>query len=405
MEASGGIRNRTFRIGILVGMFVVALNLRPAITSVPPLIEVIRADLGLTYASVSLLTAIPVLCMGLFALGTPRVTKVFGREQAIFWMVALISGATILRAYGESWFILLVSTVVIGVGIAVGQTILPSIVKTYFPESVAFATGLYTASLAIGAALASGLTVFLQTVFGSWTWALAAWGLLGIIGLIAWFPVMNVGASRTQSGPDVRDDSSSSLPLRNAMAWRATIFLGITANFFFIGITWIPARYVALGWPEGRGGILLTVFILAGLIGMFSISAFGDRTLDRRPWIASMGVFVLVGTAAIGIVPTQFPWLFVAIFGIGSGGLFTLALMLPTDFAVDTHATVRLSTMVFAGGYLLAGIGPYVIGFFLDIGISYGNVFVGMAFGAIALGVLSIPFSTANRGAIGKKTG
>lgn len=388
----GGPSHR-FRVILLVGLILVGLNLRPAITTVPPLLETIRADIAISYAAASLLTAIPVFLMGVFALLTPRIVARVGREWAVFWAMAVITAATIARLFGQIWVVLVISTVLVGVGIAVGQTILPAVVNAYFPDKVAFATGLYTAALAIGAALGSMFAIPLTSRFGDWTVGLAVWGVLGLVGLATWLPLIRNAGPQGSANTVPRAGLLSELPLSDPLAWRLILFLGLTANFFFVGITWLPPRFVDVGWSEASAGVLLTLFILIGLLGMLTISAVGDRLPDRRPWIALMGCCVLVGTVAIGIFPGWIAWASVGLFGVGSGGLFTVALMLPADYAPDPEATSRVSAMVFAGGYLIAGGGPYLVGLALDAGFGYRAVFLGIATTAVALLLVAVPLS------------
>lgn len=381
------------RLVILAGLLLVAINLRPAITSVPPIIETIRIDLALSYASVSLLTVIPILCMSIFALTTPRVVKLLGREQGIFWALGLVAIATLARTVGDHWGLLVGSTILVGIGIAIGQTILPSIVKSYFPDRIAFATGLYTAALAIGATLGSILTVPLQLQLGTWTVALAAWGVLALVGVAGWLPIWKQARERRVDTAQTAPDSVFRLPVSRPLAWLLTLFMGVVANFFFITITWLPARFVAIGWTESQGSVIVSVFIVAGLIGMLSISAFGDRFLDRRWWIWGMLSLVIIGSLPIGLAPSWSPWLTTTVFGIGSGGLFTLALMLPADYAADGLSTDRLSAMVFAGGYCMAAIGPYAFGRLLDLEFTYGTLFSSFAVAAILIAGIVITFT------------
>ena len=388
------VDNKGFsRLVILAGLLLVAINLRPAITSVPPIIETIRIDLALSYAAVSLLTVIPILCMSIFALATPWVVNLLGREQGIFWALGLVAIATLARTVGDHWGLLVGSTILVGIGIAIGQTILPSIVKSYFPDRIAFATGLYTAALAIGATLGSILTVPLQIQLGTWTVALAAWGILALVGVVGWFPILRQARERRVDVDRTTSQSIFRLPVSRPLAWTLTLFMGVVANFFFITITWLPARFVAIGWTESQGSVIVSLFIVAGLIGMLSISAFGDRFLDRRLWIWGMLSLVVVGSLPIGLTPSWYPWVTTTIFGIGSGGLFTLALMLPADYATDGPSADRLSAMVFAGGYCMAAIGPYAFGRLLDLEFTYGLLFSSFGVAAIGVGGIVIAFS------------
>jgi len=415
---------------VLAGILLVSLNLRPSITSVSPLLEAIRADLTISYTAISLLTTIPVLCMGVFALLTPAVTRRFGREGGVFWAVALIAVATFGRIGSQSALVLFGTTLLIGVGIAISQTLLPPLVSVYYPDRVAFVTGLYTASLAVGASFGSAFTVSLRDLLGSWMAALAVWGALAVIAAVAWIPVLRADPAGTASGAadspgegasadgaepiaeevsaggdsppgeDVSADGDGrpadaevgpgqgSLPLRSLIAWLLVLFLGGAGNLFYSGVTWLAPRYIALGWSEEAAGLLLTVFVVAQLVGMGLITVFGDRTVDRRGWVVVLSLPLIASVLGIAYAPESFPWVFAGAFGAGAGGLFTLALTLPVDFSASDAATEQVSSMVLAGGYTLAAVGPLAIGSVLDVGGTYALVFAGFA--AITAGIIGI---------------
>src|ERR671932_2140761 len=174
---------------LLVALFLVASNLRPAFTSVSPLLETIGQDLGLGRAALGLLTTIPVLCMSVFALTAARITERIGAERGVLWSVVLIGVATAARLAGEQVVALFASTFLVGVGIAVAQSQLPTIVKAHFPQRVALVTGLYTLGINAGAALAAEATALLKSLLeGFWPGALAFWSLLAVIAVVFWLP-------------------------------------------------------------------------------------------------------------------------------------------------------------------------------------------------------------------------
>ena len=400
---------------VLIGILIVSLNLRPAITSIPPLIEVIRADVGLSYAAVSLLTAIPVLCMGVFAFAVPTVTRVFGREEGVLWAVVVIGVATAARIASANPIVLFGSTILVGIGIAICQTLLPAIVGRYFRHRVAFATGLYAASLSLGAAVATGLTVPLWDLLGSWPLSLTSWTLVAVAGVLVWIPIVrnppvvddsstsdSSTADSPKTGSSTADspktgsstsDSQGQLPLTDPFAWTITILFAGSSMTFYSGLTWLAPRYVALGWSEAAAGILLTLFLITQLVGMFAVSAFGDRRADRRPWFYLMAVLVTVGTAGIALSPTSFPWVWSAVFGTGIGGLFSLALTLPVDFGETGDATDRLSAMAMGIGFGVAAIGPFVIGAIRDLTGGFTSSFIGLTVLGVAMLGLSIQFA------------
>lgn len=372
---------------VLIGILLAAFNLRPAIASVSPLLEVIRSDTGLSYAAISLLTSVPVFCMGIFALATPTVTRLVGRERGLFWGIGLIGFATAGRVAGDNSIVLIATTVLVGIGIAISQTLLPPLISVYFPRRVAFATGLYTASLSAGAAIATAVTGPLRAVVGSWTTALALWALLAGVALLAWLPVL-------RSRPRRRTDSMVDRRLFEAISWTdrdVWMMIGVLGGgntIFYSTLTWLAPRYVALGWSENASGFLLTAFLVSQVGGMLAVSAFADRLFDRRTWLGGALVLTAVGAIGVALRPEVLPWGIAAVFGTGAGGLFALALTLPVDFAAGDDTAGQLSTVVMCGGYLIGAVGPFVIGLSRDAGGGYPTTFGGMA--VLCLGLLVV---------------
>ncbi len=380
---------------ILAAIVITSLNLRPAVVSVSPVLEVIRADLALSYTLVSLLTMVPIFCMGVFAFGTPFVTKHIGRERGVLWAVVLIGGATGLRLWGKEAVILFGTTILVGIGIAIAQTILPSLVKSHFQDRVALATGLYSGCIALGAALASGLTVPVMDSFDSWPIALAIWSLLAIVASVMWLPVLR--SNETEPTPDTQPERSSpatGIPWRNGLAWAITLVFVLNVAVYYSLITWLAPRYNSLGWTENQAGLLLTVFIFTGLIGMFALTALGDRYEDRRFWSVVMLVPALIGTIGIAFLPELVPWIWAMFVGFGAGGWFTLALMLPVDYSQNEATADRLSSMALGLGYMAGAIVPFVIGGLRDVVGNFTIAFVGLAvltFVGLAIGLIFSP--------------
>ena len=356
----------------LLAISLAALNLRPAIASISPVIEPIRADLVLSYTAVSFLTTIPVFCMGLFAFVTPRVSQ-YGRERVLFWSIIILGVATAARIGGGNAFILFTTTIVVGITIAIAQTLLPALVGEYFPERTAFATGIYSISLALGATIASALTAPIYNAVGSWPISLASWALLAVAAALVLLPLTKSSESHSR---ETMESNQSQLPWKSPLAWMVTLFTAGTSAIFYSGLTWLAPRYVALGWNETTAGFLLTVYTLTQVIGMGLFSLFGDRFNDRRPWIWFMGLITSASLVVIAIEPEFYPWLVVTLFGAGSGGMFAIALVLPVEFASDNQATDRLATMAMGIGYMIAAIGPSLVGGFRDLVGGYAPAFV-----------------------------
>jgi CP family cyanate transporter-like MFS transporter len=375
---------------VLIGILVVAVNLRLAIASVSPVLEQMRSDLGLGYAAISLLTTIPTLCMGIFAFATPLLARRLGRERTVFWATVLIGVATVARLWSAHVVVLFATTVVVGIGISVAQTLLPELVSEYFAARAGFVTGLYSTCLIIGAGIATGLTAPLVNALGSWPAALAAWSVVAVIAAVVWTPVMR-GARST---PDPETTTTPSrIPWRHPWVWAFALFFAGQIVLFFSMLTWLAPLYVGLGWSPKRAGFLLTVAIGGEIIGSLCVSWFTDRFPDRRPILAVMYLVSAVSLTAVAFIPLFAPWFWVALMGFGIGGGFSLGLTLPVDYAPTPDTAGQLSAMVLGIGYFVGAFGPFVIGWVRSLTGSYQLPFLSLAVLSAMMLVSAMGFS------------
>lgn len=373
---------------LLAGLVLVALNLRPAFASVSPVLETIRQDLGLSRAATGLLITIPVLCMGVFAFASARIGGRIGLERGVLWSVILIGTATAGRLAGDFAPALYATTLLIGIGVAVGQALLPAVVKRYFPDRAALVTGLYTVGFNAGAAIAAGATVALQNLFGgSWPTALAFWALLAVPATAVWLPLAGSGDAK-EAAPARR-----SLPWNSPRAWFLALFFAATSCLFWSVLTWLAPLYQDEGLSVARSGFLLTLFTVVQILGAFALPALADRSRDRRPALALALVTTGVGLTAVVLFPLASPWTFTTLLGFGIGGLFPLALTLPLDYSPDPDAASRLTAMTLGVGYLLAALGPLAMGALRDATGSYATP-VAVLVALTAAMLVSIPTLT-----------
>src|SRR5215208_3555282 len=376
---------------LLVGLFLVALNLRPAISSVPPVLETIRQDLGLGRAFLGLLTTIPVLCMSALALVAPKISRRIGAERAVLWSIVLIGLAVAGRLAAGQPGVLFGTTLVAGVGIAVAQSLLPAVVKGWFPDRAAFVTGLYTVGITGGLALAALTTVPIErTLGGFWPGALAAWSLFAAVAVVFW--LLLTARARSVSQPEVAYERAR-LPWRSGRAWSVALFFGAESCLFFSSLTWLAPLYIDRGLDEGRAGLLLAVFALVRVPSAFLFPALADRSGDRRPWLVLTLILATFGFCAAGLVPLAASWAplaWVVVLGLGVGGLFPLALTLPLDYSADADEAGRLTAMTFFVGYVVAAVGPVAVGALRDATGGYAVPFVALA--TLSVGMLFASF-------------
>ncbi len=142
------------RVLLGVSLVLVAFNLRPVFSSLSAVLPDAVRDLGLSGAFAGLLTTAPVLCLGLFAPFAPGLAIRFGAERVILGMLLLLALGTGLRGL-PSGFALLFGSMAAGAAIAVGNVLLPGLVKRDFSDRPALMTGLFTMALCGGAAVAA----------------------------------------------------------------------------------------------------------------------------------------------------------------------------------------------------------------------------------------------------------
>lgn len=369
---------------LLVALFLAGMDLRAPIASVPPLVPRISADLQLSGALAGLLTALPVICMGAFAPPAERLAARVGRETTVLVALSVLTVGLALRLAGDAVTLLYLGTFLAGVGIATTQTVLPGIVKDFFPSRAGAVTGLYLVAMAGGATLASGTAVPLADAWHSWTWALAAWTAPAAVGVAAWAALAN--RSRDLGEPT----AGGGLPWRSGAARLVTGYLAIQSTLFYSQLAWIAPAYVDRGWSAARAGLLLAVYNAVQLVAALVVPAWFDRVRDPRPLLYLAVGCSLFGMLALVLAPELAPWPAMAVLGFGQGAGFGLGLVLLPAYARDPATAARLSAMAFLVGYLTAASGPVLVGAARDATSSFTPGFAGLlVIDAVQLWVVS----------------
>lgn len=369
----------------ILALFFVSINLRIGITSVSPVLETIRQDLNISNFSVSFLTAIPVFCMGTFALLTGKVIRKYGAEKSIMACLILIGFATCMRAFTFSISTLFASSLFIGIGIALAGPLLSGFIKEKSPTKIGLMIGIYSVGMGTGASLSAGLTIPLQHVLkDDWNMALAFWGVLTIIAIIFWYPVM-----KRKKNTSTQNKKNNSLPLRNKKAWLFTIFFGLQSGIFYSITTWLAPANQSMGVSSEQAGTLITVFTVIQMICSFLIPTLADIYKNRALWLLGSICFVLVGLSLM-IYPLTTPWIPSILLGIGLGGIFPLALMLPLYETKTSEDASAWTAMMQSGGYIMGGFIPVLAGIARDYFDGYTQIFIIMALLNLILFILTL---------------
>lgn len=344
------------RILAFAGLFLVALNLRPALTSVAPVLSRIGADLGLTSVGQGVLTTLPVLCLGLAAPLAPRMARRIGSERAVLMVLGVLTLAMLTRPYfGGSW--LFVGTAIAGGAIGIMGVLLPGLVKRNFPHKIGIMTGLYTVALNVGASLGAGITEPLRLVFsGDWRPALAFWFTPAVVAGLVW-----VTQVRSAHAPSTRKHKKRNLR-HDPLAWQVTAYMGLQSSLAYIVFGWLPTILADRGMSAVAAGAALSISILIQVITAILAPTFGARMRDQRALITTVMLVTIAGLMGCIYAPMSTIWFWIVVLGLGQGGSFSMALTLLALRASDPETADELSSMAQGIGYVIAACGPLAIG-------------------------------------------
>jgi len=339
-------------------LILIAFNLRPVFGSISVLLPEVMRDTGMGPGAASLLTTLPLFCLGVFAIPAPALSRRFGPERVLLGALLLICVGTLLRGTGHLG-VLFLSTAMAGAGIAVGNVLLPGLVKRDFARHAAMMTGLYTLAVCGGASSSTAFTVPLErTLFhGQWTLTLAAWALPAALVLLLWAPQ----ALAARPLPAHAQPRGGSL-WHDRLAWQVMGFMGLQSALAYIVLGWLAPMLRERGLDGAQAGYVVAVSILVQLLTCLVTPSIAARCRDQRAFAVTLAVVICVSMLAFIFAPLSGRWLWAVLLGLGQGGAFALALTLIVLRSPDAHVTAQLSAMAQGGGYILASGGPLLAG-------------------------------------------
>ena len=373
-------------LALLVALFVASLALRPQLVGVGPLLPDIEADLGVSHAVAGLLGTIPVMCMAAFAPAAAPLTAWASLRTAIAACVFGVAAFGLARAAAPGAGLVLVLTVPVGVGLALAGALLPVAVKARFHDRPAFATGVYTTGLSLGAALASALAIPAADAFGGWRGALAAFSLVTVGLAVAWLVLSRGGwTARSAAG-------AARLPVRRPVVWGIVAVFGLQSVIFYGFVSWMPDAFQERGWSAAAAGALAAVFGLAALPAGLLVPWLADRGGSRRLWLTWASAVTVAGMLGLAAAPDgAFAWATIA--GAAIGAVFPLSLTLCLDVAREPAEAGAAAALVLLGGYALSSLAPVGLGALRDATGSFSPVLWTLFGAAVVLLACCLPLT------------
>lgn len=367
---------------LLCGLLIIATTLRVTFTGAAPLLDMIRASYALTTAQTGLLTTLPLLAFAIMSPLVAGVARRYGMERSIaFAMILMCVGIALRSLNGSGWLFL--GTAIIGCAIALGNVLLPGLIKRDFPGQVARLTGAYSLTMGMAAAFGSAMVVPIAAAGFGWRGALLSIMVFPLLALLVWVVQCRRAPAVTVTGSGALRQRAL---WRNARAWQVTLFLGLNSLVYYVVIGWLPSMLISHGYSEAHAGSLHGLLQLATAAPGILIPILLHRLKDHRGIAVLVSALCVVSALGLGLLP-GFASLWVVLFGLGSGATMILGLTFIGLRSGSAHHAAALSGMAQSVGYLLAACGPPLMGKIHDIEGSWSVPLFAVALLSVAMAV------------------
>ena len=350
------MENRKKYIMTFISTTVVSFCLRPAITGIGSVLQLIKQDLGLSDSASGLLTTIPMISFAVFSPFVDRLNDRFGTTKTLLSGFAFIIIGTFIRSFAGLPG-LFIGTLIIGAGIAFGNVLIPAIIKSEFPLRFGIVMACNTTCMALSSGLASGVNYPLSESIGAgWRTALLLWAVLAFIAVVLWMPSRRVNIQS-------KHQRSEKNLFRNGLAWWVTLFIGIVALIFYSCLTWLFTIFHSKGLSSEAAGYYVSAFQLTGIASSFIVPYLSGKRADQRPIAYTLVGLFIAGIALINIFSNNGILLAATLIGGFAGnGLFALSMSLIGFRSSNGSDATKLSSMSQSLGYVIAAFGPIAFG-------------------------------------------
>lgn len=349
--------SRRERILVLIGMLLLAANLRPAAVSVGPVLEEVTADLALSPASAGLLTSLPVLAFATVGAVAPWLARVVGLHRTVLISLGAVVAGLTSRATVDHELTFLACSMLGLAGMATANVLLPSLVKLHFPHRVGFITALYTTSLAIGLTSALTFTVPISEAAGSWRVGLGSWALLALVAALPWLRLVLHDRRPSETTHTVRVGQVMRTPLGLSMA----ALFGVQSMHAYVSFGWFAQLWRDAGYSPTTAGALVGLLAAVSIPLSFWLPTVAGRRQDHRSLLWTVMACYPVAYLGLIVAPYSLAVVWALLIGAGAS-IFPLVLTLIGLRARTASGTAALSGFTQSAGYLLAALGPFTVG-------------------------------------------
>ncbi|MEU4677469.1 MFS transporter [Micromonospora sp. NPDC023737] len=346
---------------VLAGMLLVALNLRAAVTSLGALLDEVRDGIGLSGTTAGIATTLPTIAFaGLGAL-TPWLVRRFApARMLVAGMVVLVIGQ-VLRAVTDSAVVFLLTSALALAGIAVANILLPMLVKQHFPHRAGLITGAYTMTLTAGTAVAAATAVPIAHAFGSWRAGLGVWAALAVLAVLPWVSLARRARSPRAAAVTAGQSQARIRPARTRLGWAMAIYFGAQSLSGYAIMGWLAQLFRDSGFQAEQAGLLLAGVTALGVPIAMLMPTVAGRLRTLHPLVLGLTVASTLAYVGLALAPHGGALLWVALLAVGQGA-FPMILAAIGLRARTAEGTVALSAFAQSAGYVIAALGPFLVG-------------------------------------------
>ena len=368
---------KSFNLLLFIGLVFVAVNLRAPITSVGPLVSTMKAELPFSSGVFGLLTTIPLIMFAVFSPFVRRISDFFGAGKTLLYAVVAILLGVALRSYAGNVG-LFAGTLLLGAGIAIGNVLVPGIIKARFPERIGLATGAFTISMTSFAAVSAAVSYPLAKLANmGWRNALAVWMALALVGMLVWLPQRNLSITSPGSSATAETEKAQKSVWRTGLAWWLSVLMGAQSFLFYFFAAWLPSIALYKGLAPEAAGYMAFAFQLTTIPAAFVVPAVATRLKDQRGLISVVAALYIVSLAGLVFVQnTALLTICVMLYGFSTGSCFNLCMLLISFRTRTAGRATSLSGMVQSLGYGFGALGPILGGWLFDWTGNWNTAFV-----------------------------
>lgn len=380
----------------LVGILLVALNLRTAVSAISPITRDIAVDIPLDNIALGLLGMVPPMAFAASAIISASIARKIGLERFLVVAIALMIAGHLLRATAPGYPMLLMGSVLALIGMGIGNVLLPPLVKRYFPDRIGLVTALYATLGSASAALPALVAVPIAQQTG-WRTSLGIWSVLALTSLVPWLTLL-LRRSKDATGTHHQGvaEHSQTPPLRGRPIWRsgvawavASVFAVSSFNVYGV-LTWLPDIFAqTTEITPAESGALLGLYAAMGIPAALLVPVLAARIKNVGTLVHLGVLFFILGDLGLLLVPDLAPVLWVTFIGLGAL-LFPVCLVLINLRSRTLHGSIALSSFVQAVGYTIASFGPLLFGVLREATGGWTAVFVMLIITALIASVAGV---------------